>query len=138
MSGDSPLFTLAEVAAHNSALSCWIVLDDRVYDVTKFLLEHPGGEEVILGLAGKDATDEFNDVGHSSDARAMAEDFLVGRLHPDCQRNAKEPRPTASAVRVSWADVLLSPTWTNFLIPLGISISVYALFKVSQRVFGHQ
>ena len=35
-----------EVAAHNSAESLWMIMDDKVYDVTAFLAEHPGGEEV--------------------------------------------------------------------------------------------
>ncbi|CAD5229296.1 unnamed protein product [Bursaphelenchus okinawaensis] len=136
MSGDSKtLYTAEEVAKHNSNESCWIILEDKVYDVSKFLLEHPGGEEVILNLAGQDCTNEFNDVGHSSDARAMTEDYLVGHLHPDDHKNAKEPVVVEFSIeKENIGDILSSPTWTNFLIPLAISIVVYALFKVSQRV----
>ncbi|KDO61157.1 hypothetical protein CISIN_1g045035mg, partial [Citrus sinensis] len=36
-----------------------------VYEVTKFLEDHPGGDEVFLSVTGKDATDDFEDVGHS-------------------------------------------------------------------------
>ncbi|KPP58487.1 hypothetical protein Z043_123682, partial [Scleropages formosus] len=43
---------------------------------------HPGGEEVLREQAGGDATESFEDVGHSSDARQMTESFLVGELHP--------------------------------------------------------
>ena len=39
-------FTWEQIAAHNSASDCWIVIDDHVYDVAEFLDEHPGGEEV--------------------------------------------------------------------------------------------
>merc|ERR1719181_155212 len=53
-------FTLEEVAKHNNKESCWVVLDDRVLDVTDFLKDHPGGELAILTFAGKDATEEFN------------------------------------------------------------------------------
>lgn len=42
----------AEVAKHSSKKSCWIVLDSKVYDVTKFLPEHPGGAPIILQHAG--------------------------------------------------------------------------------------
>ncbi|KAF9610956.1 hypothetical protein IFM89_025989 [Coptis chinensis] len=49
-----------------------------VYDVTKFLEDHPGGDEVLLSAAGKDATDDFEDVGHSSSARAMMDEYYVG------------------------------------------------------------
>merc|ERR1719324_678559 len=53
-------FTLEEVAKHSNKESCWVILDDRVLDVTEFLKDHPGGELAILTFAGKDATEEFN------------------------------------------------------------------------------
>lgn len=45
-----------------------------------FLLQHPGGEEVLLEQAGKDATEEFEDVGHSSDAREVMKKYKIGEL----------------------------------------------------------
>lgn len=43
--------------------------------------QHPGGEEVLLEQAGSDATESFEDVGHSTDAREMLEQYYVGELH---------------------------------------------------------
>ena len=48
-----------EVAKHKSADDCWVVIKGKVYDVTKFLPDHPGGKGAILMYAGKDATEEF-------------------------------------------------------------------------------
>jgi len=45
-----------------------------------FCLQHPGGEEVLLEQAGKDATEEFEDVGHSSDAREVMQKYKIGEL----------------------------------------------------------
>ncbi|KAJ5937271.1 FMN-dependent dehydrogenase-domain-containing protein [Penicillium verhagenii] len=56
------VFDAAEVAKHNNSKSCWVVLYGKVYDVTDFVAEHPGGANVILRLAGKDATEEFDPV----------------------------------------------------------------------------
>ena len=42
-----------EVAKHNSRESCWVVINDEVYDVTDFLEEHPGGPNIILRYAGR-------------------------------------------------------------------------------------
>ncbi|KAK4153552.1 cytochrome b5-like protein [Chaetomidium leptoderma] len=50
------------VAKHTSADSCWVVLHGNVYDVTEFLPEHPGGSRIILQLAGRDATAEYDPI----------------------------------------------------------------------------
>merc|ERR1719271_1911893 len=55
-----PGITKEEVAKHNSKASCWVILHDKVLDVTSFLKDHPGGELAILTFAGKDATEEFD------------------------------------------------------------------------------
>merc|ERR1712188_307100 len=58
--GSGKTFTKEDVATHNNKASCWVILDDRVLDVTDFLKDHPGGELAILTFAGKDATEEFD------------------------------------------------------------------------------
>ncbi|EPS25385.1 hypothetical protein PDE_00318 [Penicillium oxalicum 114-2] len=58
----SPIFDAKEVAQHNNGSSCWVILYGKVYDVTDFVSAHPGGANVILKWAGKDATEEFDPV----------------------------------------------------------------------------
>ncbi|KAF5199029.1 Pr5-like receptor kinase [Thalictrum thalictroides] len=72
------VFTLAEVSKHNSLKDCWLVINEKVYDVTEFLEDHPGGDEVLLSATGKDATDDFKDIGHSNSAMAMMDEYYVG------------------------------------------------------------
>eukprot|EP01125_Pyxidicula_operculata_P006087 TRINITY_DN211_c1_g1_i1.p1 TRINITY_DN211_c1_g1~~TRINITY_DN211_c1_g1_i1.p1 ORF type:complete len:445 (-),score=95.61 TRINITY_DN211_c1_g1_i1:160-1494(-) len=50
-------FGWEEVAKHNTAESAWIAVDGKVYDVTKFVDNHPGGREIFLSAAGRDCTD---------------------------------------------------------------------------------
>ncbi|XP_032468086.1 cytochrome b5 type B isoform X2 [Phocoena sinus] len=76
-------YRLEEVAKRNSPKEIWLVIHGRVYDVTRFLNEHPGGEEVLLEQAGGDATESFEDVGHSSDAREMLKQYYIGDVHPN-------------------------------------------------------
>nr|3OZZ_B Chain B, Cytochrome b5 [Bos taurus] len=76
-------YTLEEIQKHNNAKSTWMIIHYKVYDITRFLSEHPGGEEVLLEQAGADATESFEDVGHSPDAREMLKTFIIGELHPD-------------------------------------------------------
>uniref|UniRef100_A0A8C4MRZ6 Cytochrome b5 n=1 Tax=Equus asinus TaxID=9793 RepID=A0A8C4MRZ6_EQUAS len=75
-------YRLEEVAKRNSSKEIWLVIHGRVYDVTRFLNEHPGGEEVLLEQAGADASESFEDVGHSSDAREMLKQYYIGDVHP--------------------------------------------------------
>jgi cytochrome b involved in lipid metabolism len=48
-------FSLDEIAKHNSSEDCWIIVDGKVYDVTEYIDEHPGGD-TILNNAGGDSS----------------------------------------------------------------------------------
>ncbi|KAJ7284325.1 hypothetical protein O6H91_04G116600 [Diphasiastrum complanatum] len=74
--------THAEIFNHSKAKDIWLLIHGKVYDVSKFSEDHPGGEEVLISAAGKDATDDFEDVGHSSSAKAMMEEYYIGDADP--------------------------------------------------------
>ncbi|XP_034489689.1 cytochrome b5 isoform X1 [Drosophila innubila] len=73
-------FSLATIKEHNKPDDLWLVIDNKVYDVTKFLNEHPGGEESLMSVAGVDGTKDFNEVGHSAEARELLKKFYIGDL----------------------------------------------------------
>lgn len=80
-----PLLSASVVGAHNSKDDCWVTLYNRkVYNVTDFLDEHPGGGDMILPYAGKDITAIMADTVshvHSESAYEMLDDsMLVGYL----------------------------------------------------------
>ncbi|XP_065875844.1 cytochrome b5 [Euphorbia lathyris] len=93
MGGEGKVYTLSEVSDHNTPKDCWLVIDGKVYDVTKFLEDHPGGDEVLLSATGKDATDDFEDVGHSSSAKAMMDEFYVGEIDSSTIPTRKDYTP---------------------------------------------
>ncbi|KAI4160009.1 MAG: hypothetical protein LQ342_006137 [Letrouitia transgressa] len=68
---DTQELTFSDVSAHNSKKDLYVVIHDKVYNATSFIDEHPGGEEVLLDVAGQDATEAFEDVGHSDEAREI-------------------------------------------------------------------
>lgn len=45
-----------------------------------------GGEEVLLDVGGQDATEAFEDVGHSDEAREILEGLLIGKLKRQVSR----------------------------------------------------
>ena len=55
--------SLTEVARHNKANDAWTVIDGKVYDITRWIPQHPGGN-IILKALGRDATSLFNGIGH--------------------------------------------------------------------------
>ncbi|XP_044724617.1 cytochrome b5-like heme/Steroid binding domain-containing protein [Hirsutella rhossiliensis] len=76
-----PTFTRAEVASHDSSASCYVTIGTKVYDVTDFVQDHPGGSDLILEYAGKDVEDILKDVAshpHSEAAYEVLDDSLMG------------------------------------------------------------
>ncbi|GAA5809983.1 hypothetical protein MFLAVUS_003398 [Mucor flavus] len=76
----SNTISAVEVSKHTNKNDLWMTIHNKVYNVTEFIIEHPGGEEVLLDEAGKDATESFEDIGHSDEAREILSKFLVGEL----------------------------------------------------------
>ncbi|CAI4051670.1 hypothetical protein SUVZ_14G2100 [Saccharomyces uvarum] len=72
------VYSYQEVAEHNGPENCWIIIDDKVYDVSQFKDEHPGGDEIIMDLGGQDATDSFVDIGHSDEALKLLKTLYIG------------------------------------------------------------
>ncbi|KAM5543001.1 hypothetical protein V8D89_003385 [Ganoderma adspersum] len=84
-----------EVATHNTRESCWIIVHGKVYDVTDFLDDHPGGSRIILKYAGKDATAEYDPI-HPPDA-------ITTHLPPEKHLGAVDPG-TVTKVEVEVTD----------------------------------
>ncbi|KAI9093940.1 hypothetical protein K1719_026938 [Acacia pycnantha] len=118
----SKTLTFEEVAKHNRKKDCWIIIHGKVYDVSEFLDEHPGGDEVLLLATEKDATDDFEDVGHSESAREDMKKYLVGEVDtstipakPFYQPPPKQQSPPPSAAGSGQSSAL---RMLQFLIPL--------------------
>ncbi|KAG0047684.1 fatty acid alpha-hydroxylase [Linnemannia elongata] len=77
------VYTQQEVAKHTKADDCWLIHNNKVYNVSDFVADHPGGEEFILDHAGKDVTalmkDELEHL-HSDGAYEMLDELLIGAL----------------------------------------------------------
>lgn len=83
VSGDAGIM-ISEIAQHATEDDCWMAVEGNVYDVTDFISQHPGGDEILAGC-GTDATELFNNRpdnrgAHSSTARALLAQYLIGEL----------------------------------------------------------
>lgn len=112
ISSERRAISLNEVSYHDTTDDCWIILFDRVYDVTHFLdkvswqfsnrcnywmkffsffclflltfyentsnFQHPGGSDIIVEYAGRDASQAFR--GHSKLALMSLKQYEIGAL----------------------------------------------------------
>lgn len=100
----------SEVAKHNTSSDCWLIISGKVYNVTNYLVEHPGGVSVITKYCGKESTNAFNTKdgdgsGHSSYANSLLAKYYIGNLgstvsagssNTKASTNAITPTPTPS------------------------------------------
>jgi cytochrome b involved in lipid metabolism len=118
---------LTELKEHSSTKSLWLAIHDQVYDVTKFIEEHPGGEEVLLEQAGGYATEAFEDVGHSTDARELMKKYHIGSLSEDSREKSKKKDKTKTGGSSSEGDG--GSSWLSWLIPLGVAACATIAFR---------
>ncbi|MEI7810300.1 MAG: cytochrome b5-like heme/steroid binding domain-containing protein [bacterium] len=75
-----------EVAKHNTVNDCWIIVNNKVYDISGYASSHPGGSRNITNYCGKESTQAFNTKGgqgspHSGGANNMLAQDYVGDLN---------------------------------------------------------
>ncbi|XP_076654410.1 cytochrome b5 isoform X2 [Halictus rubicundus] len=77
------IYTRAEVTKHKDANDLWVIINRKVYNLSSFLLKHPGGGEILMQVGGEDATEPFEDLGHSSYARKMMVEYEIGEIEDE-------------------------------------------------------
>ncbi|KAF5971143.1 L-lactate dehydrogenase (cytochrome) [Fusarium coicis] len=105
---ETRIVSLDDLKQHNTASDCWIAVHSKVWDITHFINEHPGGPEVLLNLAGSDATELYNDVHAPDIIEDLPSDKLMGLLE-----EAAISRPTPKTTKIDPVQPSTSPTQTN-------------------------
>ncbi|KAL5338191.1 FMN-dependent dehydrogenase-domain-containing protein [Aspergillus crustosus] len=122
---NGPLISHAELQKHASPDDCWIVVHSRIYDVTAFLDEHPGGSAIILKYAGNDASKAYDEVHAASMIyKTLSSDQLKGTIDP----TARLPSVDTLSETTTLADENETP-------PLEQLISVHDFEEVARKKY---
>ncbi|KAK4634462.1 Acyl-CoA dehydrogenase apdG [Fulvia fulva] len=91
----SKTFTAVDVAAHKKPDDLYIIVDEDVYDLTKFQDDHPGGKKILQRVAGKDASKQFWKYHNESILKKYQGQLQVGSLDSK-PKPAQAPTPPAT------------------------------------------
>ncbi|KAI5306092.1 hypothetical protein KEM56_002238 [Ascosphaera pollenicola] len=139
--GKEQVLDAAEVAKHNTRESCWVVLHDKVYDVTSFVDEHPGGAKIILKYAGKDATEEFDPVHPTGTLEEnLSPEACLGSVDSSTLKKATNQKQQGNSTAVEKQQLV----HTSANVPKNISqclsiddIERLGLSKLNKRAFAY-
>ena len=67
-----------------------MILYGNVYDVTNFLPEHPGGSRIILQLAGRDCTEDFDPIHPPGTLDELKPESNLGKVDEESLRRFEE------------------------------------------------
>ena len=118
-----------ELASHNSQDNCWLAINGKVYDVTKYISSHPGGVAEIIRYCGQDATQAFatmnkvNSSGHSQTARDLLANYYIGELNSTAATGANNPSNTNSTDNTSDANTNTSNVVVNTPKPTSLTLT---------------
>jgi L-lactate dehydrogenase (cytochrome) len=99
-----------------------VIISGKVYDVTSFLNDHPGGAGVILRYGGRDATEEYDPIhAPGTIERELDQQYHLGDVDPSTVVQQSKPNPTPES-----ADPSTLP-------PLSSVINLHDFEKIAQR-----
>jgi cytochrome b involved in lipid metabolism len=103
----SKTFSLADAALHNLRTDCWLVIDNKIYDVSLYLGSHPGGQRNITSRCGTEVTGVFASI-HSNFAWNLLNKYFVANVSSANSSNS-EQSATKNLAKISDAVMQLYP-----------------------------
>ena len=129
MSIEDNVISEEEIAKHNNEKDCYISIHGLVLKLDQQLFnEHPGGSEAVLALAGKDVTEDFEDIGHSDAAREWADKYVIGvtENYTEVKKNDKKKIPRTRELEGD------KPTTGVFPIIIAVFLAIAAYLYMQQ------
>mmetsp|Transcript_30166 Transcript_30166/g.58944 ORF Transcript_30166/g.58944 Transcript_30166/m.58944 type:complete len:371 (+) Transcript_30166:229-1341(+) len=100
--GTNMEFSWNEIKKHDKEGDAWVVMDGKVFNVSKFLKDHPGGASIVLGHLGQDIGDVWNDEdyhSHSESARKILQEYHMGFVEGEGRSATKNVHAAAEIPR---------------------------------------
>ncbi|MEQ1579542.1 MAG: cytochrome b5 domain-containing protein [Steroidobacteraceae bacterium] len=129
-SAQTTSYTAADVALHATAADCWMILNsNKVYNLSAFISLHPGGSG-MASYCGKDGTQAFANISHSSNAVALETPYLIGAL-VTAPLAVKVTLSPANASASIGGTLQFTPTVTNSMAGVSWTIAPSTLGTIS-------
>ncbi|KAI5460997.1 cytochrome b5-like heme/steroid binding domain-containing protein [Mariannaea sp. PMI_226] len=123
------IITIERLADHNTLDALWIAVHGRVYDLTKFSSDHPGGIEALESSAGADGTEVYEYAGHSEDNMEKMQQYFIGKLEGSHEQALSPPSGTSkSKSSATSGQQLLTPRAKLAIATIATSLLVMAAF----------
>ena len=116
MSTELKRYTVDDVGRHHRTDDAWVIVDRRVYDITTFLNDHPGGLDVLRDHLGHDVSSIMRDESshqHTGPAFELLEEYCIGTVDDGTMvsctiaahavQAATESVATVSNIHSAWA-----------------------------------
>lgn len=84
--------SLSEVQLHNQPHDGWMILRNKVYNITPYLAYHPGGQEILEKYLGRDATILFDKYHSWVNIDGLVGPLLLGSLRVEDTDEKKRRR----------------------------------------------
>lgn len=92
------ILDIAEISKHNNKNDCWLLIENKVYDISAYFGSHPGGSGTMSATCGKDATNAYKTKDsyassssrgqdHSGKARSLLSSYYIGDLNQKIDQN---------------------------------------------------
>lgn len=134
--GDVSAYTLADVSKHSTSNDCWVVFEDKVYNISTYVAIHKKYSE-ISGYCGRDITTAFKTMGgrssdHSSSAYRLFETFNIGTIDPLVVDNSQ---PTVNDIvnTNTEASEMTSKTPYKLLLPILLTTAIYWVLNILSK-----
>ena len=136
------LLTKEDVEKHNKKNDCWIIINYKVYNLTNFMKNHPGGYDPMQ-IAGGDATHLFyslhpNIVKNLINSESFIQKYYVGEIKTKCKNNFDHNTIFYNTLRDDVENELLKkniPLRDNFLYKIYNIFIIFLFFVCYNFVF---